>query len=147
MMLRAVSLFLTLAAAIAAVVASPGARAVLRDARGREVGKATFRQVTGGVKMTVEVAGLAPGRHAVRVEALRACDPSDDPGGGRGPLASFDVGPDGTARATVTALGATLSGGPSPLFPGAVEALVVDRASGADGSGTVAACGLVERRR
>lgn len=68
-----------------AAVATPGpptpvpraATARLLDRGGREVGTAQLVAAEGGVRISVSVSGLPPGRHAVHIHENGACDPPD----------------------------------------------------------------------
>jgi superoxide dismutase, Cu-Zn family len=51
------------------------ARAELRDAGGRIVGRAEARQVEGGVGVSIEASGVSPGTHGVHAHAVGRCDP------------------------------------------------------------------------
>lgn len=52
-----------------------GARAILRDANGMEVGVATLEQYRGSVRVNVSVQGLPPGKHGFHVHQVGRCDP------------------------------------------------------------------------
>jgi superoxide dismutase, Cu-Zn family len=102
----------------------------LRDADGRTVGSALLAPATGGVRVVVQVAGLAPGAHGAHVHRDGVCTPPDfasagphfDPGGRehgtenpRGPhagdLPNLVVQPDGRGVLSTIARGVTLTPG------------------------------------
>ncbi len=155
---------------VSAIAAQPSAHAVLRDAAGKQVGTATFTQADAAVKVQVQVAGLAPGRHGIHVHSVGKCAPPDfktagghfnpygrkhgmlNPEGSHaGDLANLEVGPDGKATTTFTAHGATLLPGEGSLFGPDGTALVIhadpddERTDPAGNSGARIACGVVER--
>lgn len=53
-----------------------GGRAVamLHDAAGAEVGRATATEVAGGLRVTLDVHGLPPGQHGAHVHTVGLCD-------------------------------------------------------------------------
>ncbi|MCW3848544.1 superoxide dismutase family protein [Sphingomonas sp. LB-2] len=53
------------------------ATAVLRDARGAEIGTAAAKEAGGALRVTVEVSGLTPGLHGVHVHSAGKCDAPD----------------------------------------------------------------------
>lgn len=59
---------------LAAAEAHAQARADLIDAGGKSVGSATLQQVKGGVLITVEASGLAPGLHAIHIHETGKCE-------------------------------------------------------------------------
>ena len=105
------------------------AAAVLHDAQGAEVGRATAREVEGGLRVTLEVHGLPPGDHGAHVHTVGRCDPPGfDSAGGHwnplgahhgslnpagphmGDLPNLTVAPDGRATLGVNIPGATMAG-------------------------------------
>jgi Cu-Zn family superoxide dismutase len=158
-------------AALAAASSGPSARAILKDAAGKEVGAATFTPVKGGVRVAVHVAGLTPGKHGIHIHAVGRCDPPDfksagphfnpfgrehgldNPKGAHaGDMPNLSVGEDGKASAVFTARGATLDGGPGSLFKPGGTAVVIhadrddERSDPSGNSGARIACGVVEKR-
>lgn len=165
---------LALAAVLSTVpllaLATPGAKAELKDAAGADVGAATFEAAPQGVKVTVSVHGLKPGPHGFHVHAAGACAAPDfktagghfNPGGKKhglenpeghhgGDLPNLVVAADGTGHATAVLHGVTLGDGTDSLFhPGGTA--VVIHADADDGktdpagnSGARIACGVVAR--
>jgi Cu-Zn family superoxide dismutase len=151
-------------------LASPGAKAILKDAGGAEVGAAAFDAVPGGVKVTVSVHGLKPGPHGFHVHDAGACAGPDfktagghfNPAGKKhglenpeghhgGDLPNLVVAADGAGQATAVLHGVTLGDGKDGLFhPGGTA--VVIHADADDGktdpsgnSGARIACGVVTK--
>jgi superoxide dismutase, Cu-Zn family len=164
--LAAVLLALPLAAA-----AAPAARAVLHDAAGKEVARATFSAARGGVRVRVVVSALPPGKHGIHIHAAGKCEPPDfktaaghlNPGGKQhglhnpagahaGDLPNLVVAKSGKARASFVARGATLGEGEGSLLGPDGSALVVhadpddEKTDPAGSSGARIACGVIERR-
>ena len=72
---RALGLMLAmLVVGLPAVAQAQSARAVLRDAQGTAVGTATLDEVSGGVKIAVQVGGLKPGEHGFHIHAVGKCE-------------------------------------------------------------------------
>jgi Cu-Zn family superoxide dismutase len=107
----------------------PMAIAVLHDARGAVVGRATAQDVQDALRVTLEVHGLPPGPHGAHIHTVGRCDPPDfasagghwNPLGARhgtlnsvgphmGDLPNLDVGTDGRATLAVNVPGATMAG-------------------------------------
>jgi Cu-Zn family superoxide dismutase len=112
-------------------LAQPGrsAVAVLHDAKGAEVGRATASEVQGGLRVTLEVHGLPPGDHGAHLHTVGRCDPPDfasagghwnplgahhgalNPAGPHmGDLPNLVVATDGRATLGVNVPGATMEG-------------------------------------
>ena len=91
------------------------AMASLENASSQSVGTVAFREVVGGVRITVQVTGLPPGRHGIHIHAVGSCIPPNftsagahfDPfhkfhglnnpnGPHAGDLANLEVAQDGT---------------------------------------------------
>lgn len=53
------------------------ATAILRTADGKEVGRATAREVKQGLRVTVDVRGLPEGQHGAHVHTVGQCDAPD----------------------------------------------------------------------
>ncbi|WP_242360491.1 superoxide dismutase family protein [Anaeromyxobacter sp. SG17] len=168
---RAFSLFLALAVPLTVTAAAPAAKAVLKDADGKEVGTATLTPTRGGVKVAVAVAGLPPGKHGIHLHGAAKCEPPDFKSAGghfnpfgkkhgvhnpegvhAGDLPNLTVGKNGKAKATFTAKGATLGAGEGSLLGPDGTALVIhadpddEKTDPAGNSGARIACGVVEKQ-
>jgi Cu-Zn family superoxide dismutase len=55
--------------------APPAALALLVDAKGQVVGSAVFSQERGGVRIILDITGLAAGDHAVHIHEVGRCEP------------------------------------------------------------------------
>ncbi len=153
-----------------AFAAGPGASATLRDAQGKIVGKATLEPAEGGVRITVEVAGVSPGAHGFHVHAVGKCEGPDfksagghfnpgsrehgleNPRGAHaGDMPNLEVGADGNGKGVFLARGATLEAGPGSLFPEGGTSVVLHAAPDdmktdpAGNAGARIACGVVQR--
>jgi Cu-Zn family superoxide dismutase len=64
-----------------APTAAREARAALTDASGAPVGTAMFVHGDGGVEITLDVHGVAPGRHGLHIHTNGECAPGPDPNG------------------------------------------------------------------
>lgn len=94
-----------------------GARAVamLRDAEGIAVGRATAIEVSGGLRFTIDVRGVPAGRHGARVDPAGRCDAGDHasaaaPSTEDGNLPTLIVGSDGRGTLGAIVPGATMAG-------------------------------------
>jgi Cu-Zn family superoxide dismutase len=100
-------------------------------------GKATFTEVSGGVKVTVQVAGAPPGQVATHVHETGDCSAPDAKSAGShfnpaqkphalpptserhlGDLGNIDVKPDGTGVTEIVVTGANLRDGDPNSFMG-----------------------------
>jgi len=77
--MRAGTLVLALAAMALAspAVAADTASAVLKDAQGAEVGRATLTTTPSGVLISLDLTALPPGDHAFHIHATGKCEPPD----------------------------------------------------------------------
>jgi Cu-Zn family superoxide dismutase len=171
MTLRTLPALVALALPIAAAAASPTAVATLKNAEGKEVGKASLTSAKGGVKVQVTAAGLPPGKHGIHLHAAGKCEPPDFKSAGphfnpeekhhglknpegphAGDLPNLTVGKDGKAKGSFTAKGATLAEGKGSLLGPEGAALVIhadpddEKTDPAGNSGARIACGVVERK-
>lgn len=152
--------------------AAPGAKATLRDAKGKAVGVASLTPADGGVRIAVVVRGVAPGLHGFHVHAVGKCEGPDftsagghfnpgarehgfdNPKGAHaGDLPNLSVGQSGVGNGDFLARGASLEPGPDSLFPDGGTAVVLHagpddlKSDPAGSSGARLACGVVERKR
>lgn len=128
----------------AARAEAPEARAVLRDAKGAELGSASFSQVAGGVRIVMQVHGLAPGTHAMHLHSTCKCEgpeftsagPHFNPdakkhglknplGPHAGDLPNIQVGQDGKVTVDVVAPGVNLGEGTHSLLSGEGTSLII----------------------
>ena len=148
------------------------AKAELRDAQGVKIGTALLTEEQDGVRVSMQVEKLPPGKHGVHVHQNGACDPPDfatagphfNPtsahhglGNPKGPhggdLPNLEVAADGHGRLEFVAKGASLGNGPASMLKPGGTAVVV-HASADDGksdpagnSGARIACGVVVKLR
>jgi Cu-Zn family superoxide dismutase len=73
----------------AAPEAGAGARAVLQDAEGAEVGSVSFSEVAAGTEVVAEVQGLEPGFYGLHVHATGLCEPDSAAPGDPGTTGAF----------------------------------------------------------
>jgi Cu-Zn family superoxide dismutase len=170
MTIRALSATLV-AIPLVVAAAGPSGKAALKNARGEDVGTATFTPIDGGVKIQVRVANLPPGTHGMHIHAAAKCEPPEfksagghfNPSGKKhglhnpegahaGDMPNLMVGKDGKAEATVTAKGATLGEGEGSLFGPDGTALVIhadpddEKTDPAGNAGARIACGVIEKQ-
>jgi len=144
------------------------AYAELKDRDGKSIGMATFREVSGGVVIDVDVKGLTPGLHAVHVHAIGKCEgPAFTSAGGHfnpaqkkhglrsaegphaGDMPNMYIAKDGTGRFEVLADNITLKTGDRSVFDADGSALVIHAGADDDmtdptgNSGDRAACGVI----
>lgn len=171
---RALASLLLLAPPMAAAAGAPpppAGVAILRNAEGRQVGRALLDPARGGVKVQLRVAGLRPGLHGIHLHAVGRCDVPDFASAGphfnpatrrhglhsrrgahAGDLPNLRVERDGTAKATFTARGASLGEGlDSLLGPDGASIVIHERrddgwSDPAGNSGGRVACGVIQRR-
>jgi Cu-Zn family superoxide dismutase len=147
------------------------ATAELRNSRGETVGTAILTDVTGGVRVVVEVKGLTPGEHGVHVHEVGMCDPPGFTGAGghfnpegkqhglqnpagphAGDLPNMTVTAAGTGRLETTTNRISLGAGPTSIFDGDGSALVVHaapddlRSDPTGNSGGRVACGILVKK-
>jgi Cu-Zn family superoxide dismutase len=145
------------------------AKATLVNAQGERMGAAALEETDSGVKITLEVSGLPPGRHAFHLHAAGRCEPPDFKSAGghfnpfgkkhgvkspegahAGDLPNIEVGPDGTGKGEVITKQVTLGPGPNSLFQPEGTSLVIhadpddDVTDPAGNAGARIACGVIE---
>ena len=151
-----------------ALAQGSGATAQIEDAQGNVVGTAGFTEGAGGLVVSVEARGLAPGEHGIHLHETGACDPpafesagghinpaeaqhglSNPQGPHAGDLPGISGADDGTAVYEATTDRVTLSGGDASLLDADGSAIVIhadadDQATDPTGnSGDRVACGVV----
>jgi len=147
---------------------APAAAARLVDVSGRGVGEAVFVQQRKGVRLVLDVTGLAPGTKAVHIHEVGRCDPPSFESAGahfnpakaehgtanpRGPhagdLPNVTVETGGRGHLEATATRVSLEKGPTSLLDADGSAIVVHerpddmRTDPAGDSGARIACGVV----
>lgn len=152
--------------------APKSAKAELRDAKGQNVGKATFKQTADGVKISVQVFNVPPGPHAFHIHAVGKCEPPDfktagghfnpqsmkhglkNPAGPHaGDMPNITVGQKGKGKATVVNKRVTLGEGANSLFHEGGTAIVIhekaddDMTDPAGNAGNRMACGVIEKSK
>jgi Cu-Zn family superoxide dismutase len=148
----------------------PAAGATLRDSTGRVVGSAVLLQESDGVRILLDVKGLAPGVKGVHIHEAGRCEPpsfgsagghlnptkaehgTDNPRGPHaGDLPNITVDATGLGHLEVTNSRVSLEPGPNTLFNANGAALVVHegpddmRTDPAGNSGPRIACGVIVR--
>ena len=146
------------------------AKVSLVDANGQNVGEATLKEVSDGVKIQLKVSKLSSGVHGLHIHAVGKCEPPDFKSAGdhfnpygmqhgmlntqggahAGDLPNISVGSDGTVDAEILAERVTLGTGENSLFHSGGTSLVIDsnrddeRTDPADKGGARIACGVIE---
>ncbi|PAX08787.1 superoxide dismutase family protein [Sphingomonas lenta] len=141
------------------------ATAAMRTSTGADAGRATAREVAGGVRFTIDARGLPPGQHGAHVHTTGRCDPpgfesagphwnptntkhgSNNPQGPHlGDLPNLTVGADGRGTIAMTMPGATMASlldadGAAMMVHAAADDLVTDPSGN---SGGRIACGVFQ---
>jgi len=137
--------------------------APLMTADGRPVGRATAREATGGLRITIEAQGIAAGTHGAHIHEMGRCDAPDfmsagghwNPAGTKhgamnpagppeGDLPNLIIGSDGRGTIGVTVPGGTLNGlldadGGAMVIHASADDLMTDPSGN---SGARIACGV-----
>jgi Cu-Zn family superoxide dismutase len=145
------------------------AAAEIKDAGGQVVGNAIFTQQSEGVRISVEVKNLSPGKHGIHIHAQGRCDPPgfttagghfnpyekqhgalNPMGPHAGDVPNLDVAQDGTGKLDYTDMLVTLASGvDNSLFKTNGTSLVIhanpddEKTDPSGNSGTRIACGLI----
>lgn len=145
------------------------ATALMRDAKGRDLGAVTFREMSRGALIQVRLIGIPPGWHGFHIHEAGRCDPPDfksagghwnptkaghgymaQQGGHAGDLPNIFAAQDGAVMVDIHADGLRLGSGANGLGPSGSRALVIhagpdDYATDPAGnSGDRIACGTIE---
>jgi Cu-Zn family superoxide dismutase len=148
------------------------AKAVLHDAQGKAVGTAKLKQTAAGVKISLQVTGLAAGTHAFHVHNAGVCEAPDfktagghfnpeskkhglkNPDGPHaGDMPNITVGANGKGKASVVNTRVTLGEGANSVFHDGGTALVIhekaddEMTDPAGNAGTRVACGVIEKAK
>jgi Cu-Zn family superoxide dismutase len=146
------------------------AMAKLLNAEGETTGIAVLTEGSAGVRIAVNVKGIAPGEHAFHIHSAGSCKPPDfksagghfnpfgrkhgirNPDGAHaGDLPNVLAGPDGTAASVMLAPLATLEAGKNSLFRPGGTAIVIHAghddylSDPAGNAGPRIACGVIKR--
>ena len=139
------SVVTALATGMAGAQAAPRvASALMRGADGQQVGTASLTETAAGVRIAVQVRGLAPGEHGIHIHAVRTCEgPAFTSAGGHfnptnaqhglrnpagahaGDLPELVVAANGTASWATTTNRLTLGAGAASLFDADGSSIVI----------------------
>jgi superoxide dismutase, Cu-Zn family len=155
---------------MASANAQDWARANIKDAQGKSVGNASYRQTKDGVLITIAVNSLPQGLHAVHIHSIGKCDGPDfksagghfnplgkkhglmNPAGPHaGDLPDMYVNKDGVGRYDVLMESINLDTGATSIFDADGNAIVIHATADdnmtdpAGNSGDRIACGVITR--
>jgi Cu-Zn family superoxide dismutase len=160
-----------LAAALAAALplSAFAASAMIKNAKGEQVGTATLTQGKGGVALAVKVEKLPPGEHGIHIHSVGKCEGPDFKSAGahlnptgkkhgaknpaghhEGDLPNLMVGADGKGSLETTIAGAVLGTEPGQLLAGEGTSVVIHadaddmKTDPAGNSGVRIACGVIK---
>ena len=148
----------------------PIAYANMVNSKGESVGKATFRTYNGDVVILLDLAQLPAGMHGIHIDSVGKCDAPDFTSAGddfnplgaqhgtqnpKGPhagdLRNIEVGQDGKAHTSITAVDVTLADAANSLFHRGGTALVIYaqpddyKTDPAGKTGARIACGVIQQ--
>ena len=148
---------------------SPGAKAALKTADGKDAGSAALTQTPHGVLLVLAVKGLPPGEHAFHVHTVGKCEPPFESAGGHfnpgnkkhgvavaeghhaGDMPNLHVPPSGDLRVEVLNAAITLEKGkPNSVFKPDGTAIVLHagkddyKSDPAGNAGGRIACGVIQ---
>lgn len=169
-MIRTALTALGLLALLTTAASAAPAKATLKDAKGAEVGTAVIKPAAGGVQVSLKLAGMPAGVHAIHIHAVGKCEaPGFTTAGGHfnpekkqhgmhnpqgshaGDLENITVGPKGKLKTKINVKGVTLGDGANSLFHEGGTAIVIHAAADdyktdpAGNAGARIACGVIEK--